>query len=111
MQNQAAKFDDRESEVRTEKPDAELGQDDTKLCGQLYIKFQGSDGASTFVRSASGYLVRKIDDATYVVLTAAHNFKFAKDGEDLELIGGFFILQRSGKGVYAARFNFEGEDP
>ena len=107
LENQAAKFDDRNEEMRTKRTD--LNKADVNCTGHLLIKFMSPSG-DNLLKVGSGVLARKLDDNTYVLLTAAHLFDIYHEGEPLQIEEGAFFLQRNGKKEYAASFKFDERD-
>ena len=109
MQNQAAKFDTKTSEERT-KIDGAFGPE-CALAGQVFVGFESTaDPNIKAKKTFSGHIVKKIDDETYVMLTAAHCLEHSIAGNGYDLGVGYFFLQKSGAGTYAASFTFGAED-
>merc|ERR1712080_357764 len=72
--------------------------------GHVMTRFTVDEDEKDKLNVGSGNLIKKIDDKTYLLLTAAHLFE-RKSGEDmLEMNGGMFLLQRHGDDDYACRF-------
>ena len=106
LENQAAKHDERDREMRTKRTDT--NKSDVSCTGHLIIKYMTPEGKG-LLKVASGVLARKLSNDEYVLLTAAHNFDIYKDDLPLTIEEGAFFLQRNGKKEYAASFKF-GED-
>ena len=97
MQNQAAKFDIKVKEDR-ERVTENFGPQ-CALAGQVFVGFSNSaDPTKKFKKAFSGHIVQKIDDDTYVMLTAAHCLEYSQAGNQADIGCGYFFLQKSGKG-------------
>ena len=80
LENQAAKFDERDKEERTKRTD--LTKSDISCTGHLLVKYMSSSGKS-LLKVGSGVLARKLSSDEYVLLTAAHLFDIYDNDEPL----------------------------
>ena len=107
LENQAAALEDAKEEERAYINADFIGGEETKLGGQLIVRF--TDGEKTCYKSVSAHIVKKLSDNCYIALTARTNLRYIpQDGGEFEVKDGVFFLQRA-EGSYLARFLFKSE--
>ena len=74
LQNQAAALDDAKKEERTYIDAEAIEGDSHKMGGQLIVRF--TDGENTCFKSVSAHIVKKLDDGSYIALTARTNLRY-----------------------------------